>query len=147
MVSRRRCRGSGLAARGVSSRVSDRRGMHAPVICTTSPPRLHLASVIQSHAGNFGSSTVDTIPATHNQHPASDRQKVTQVTRTQPIMQLVYPRRTRLFYRGIEEDNLVLYTYRVYDRLQCHIAFQELSTGISSPLKYASGIKIKPFPP
>jgi len=78
------------------------------------------------------------MPATHDQHPTSDRQKA---TRTQPIMQLVYPRRARIFYRGIEEDNLVLYTYLVYDRFQRHVAFQELCTAISSPLIHASGIK------
>jgi hypothetical protein len=89
------------------------------------------------------------MPVTHDQHPVSDRHKV---TRTQPIMQLMYPRRACIFYRGIEGGDLVLYTYLVYDRLQCHVAFQELSAAISSPSIYASEIKsdlflLEPFIP
>ena len=70
----------------------NRRGIHAPVICTTSPPRLHLAS---SHTENFESPAV-CLPGM-NKHPASDRKTV---TRTQPIMLQVYSRRAHIFYRG-----------------------------------------------
>ena len=112
----------------------NRRGIDTPVICTTSPPWLHLASAIQSHTKNFGSPAVDTqcLPRM-NKHPASDRKTV---TRTQPIMLQVYSRRAHIFYRGVDEDNLALYL--VYNKLLRHVAFRELSTGISSLSIYAA---------
>jgi hypothetical protein len=46
--------------------------------------------------------------------------------RTQPIVQLPDPGRSRILYWRIQEDNLVLYPNFMHDRLQHHMSFQEL---------------------
>jgi hypothetical protein len=131
----------------------NRRGMDARVVCTTFPPQLHLASAIQSHTENFGSSVVCTqcLPRM-NKHPASDRKTPTErQSHAQPIMSLVYPRRSRIFYRGIENDNLVS-VYRD-SRVSCTISFSVMLPSRNYPQESAacrympSGIEIKPFPP
>ena len=97
-----------------------------------SQQRQNLASATQSHIASSVSSAADIqyLPTEYKYsqiHIMNHEEK--RITRTQPIMQLGDPRLPGVLDRRVQEDNLILYPNFVYDRLQGHAPFQELSGG------------------
>ena len=84
-----------------------------------------LAFGVQFHISNFECAVND---KSHLEGQlVNTNPSVVRVVFTEPIMYLLQPCLTRTFYWRVEEDDLILYPDFVYNRLQSHAPFQELS--------------------